>query len=164
MALHRPRISCSAYLDAPPAAYYEEFGLTPTSDGRFATSTKGEQLHSSPRAADASPVELRRWRRRPRRPGARCDRAAPARRRGGADHTRHRRRPRPRVRVVLQVTPRVSSRLERAGQRPAIDRGNARADAILRDAPCTAQLRHAVFGTTDLQATRRFTIDSSASD
>ena len=45
MALHRLTTITLGVPDvAPVAAYYEEFGLTPLGDGRFATVDGGEQL------------------------------------------------------------------------------------------------------------------------
>ena len=52
MALHRlTSIIIGVPNVAPTAAYYEEFGLTPTGNGRFASTDGGEQLSlvSAPR-------------------------------------------------------------------------------------------------------------------
>ena len=51
MALHRlTSITIGVPNVAPTAAYYEEFGLTPTGAGRFATRDGGEQLVLVPAA------------------------------------------------------------------------------------------------------------------
>ena len=164
MALHRlTHLTVGVPDVAATAAYYEEFGLTPTGDGRFATVDGGEQLRLVA-APTRRPIEL----------GVGADdaddlaRVAAALRRldvavaqtddavTAVDHGT-------RVRVVLQVAPRIQpgARRPAAANGPGhLDRGNARADAVLRDAPVRPRkLGHAVIGTTDLEATQRFFIE-----
>src|SRR5512139_2646849 len=139
MALHRLTTLTLGVPDvAAAAAYYEEFGLTPLGDGRFATADGGEQLRLV-----AAPT------RRPLELGIGADdaddlgRVAAALRRlnlaaeqGGdavvaVD-------PGTRVRVRVGIAPRIQPAAAPAAPSNGpghVDRRNARADAVLREAP-----------------------------
>lgn len=164
MALHRlTGITIGVPDTAPVAAYYEEFGLEPLGDGRFATADGGEQLRlvATPTrrlvelgigADDADDVgrvagSLERL-------GVAVERTPDAvvATDGGT-----------RVRVVVGVAPRivqaaaVASATNGPGRR---DRVTKRADAVVRDGRVRPRkLGHAVLGTTDLEASSRFFID-----
>ncbi len=164
MALHRlTHLTVGVPDVAATAAYYEEFGLTPTGDGRFATVDGGEQLRLVA-APTRRPLELgvgaddaddlarvAATLRRLDVAVAQTDDAVTAVDRGT------------RVRVVLTVAPRIAA----DAAAPASSNGpgyanrpNARADAILRERPVRPRkLGHAVFGSTDLEASQRFFID-----
>jgi hypothetical protein len=148
---------------APVAAYYEEFGLTPLGDGRFATADGGEQLRlvTAPTrrlvelglgADDAD--DLERIARGLARLGVAAEHG-PDRLVAGDPGTR--------VRVVVRVA-------ERLRQRPAAasatngpgrsDRRNLRAEGVLRDARVRPRkLGHVVLGSTDFAASERFFIE-----
>jgi catechol 2,3-dioxygenase-like lactoylglutathione lyase family enzyme len=161
MSLHRlTTITLGVPVVAPVAAYYEEFGLTPLGEARFATADGGEQLRLV-RAPTRRLVEL----------GIGADDADDlgrvARRLAALDVAVERRPDAvvaidagTRVRVVVQIAPRLV-------QPPAVvadcngpgrlDRGTGRADAILREAAVRPRkLGHVVLGTTDLAASQRF--------
>lgn len=164
MALHRlTRITIGIPDVAPVAAYYEEFGLDPIGDGRFATADGGEQLRLVPtptrrlvelgigvdHADDVGRIATSL-----ERLGVTVERAPETlvATDGGT-----------RVRVVVQVAPRITSPAAPAsatngpGHR---DRVTKRADAVLRDSRVRPRkLGHAVLGTTDLEASSRFFID-----
>jgi catechol 2,3-dioxygenase-like lactoylglutathione lyase family enzyme len=163
MALHRlTSIIIGVPQVAPVAAYYEEFGLTATASGGFATADGGEQLRlvAAPRrrlvelgigADDAD--DLGRVAANLARLGVATKRMPDAvvAEDAGAE-----------VRVVVRIAP----RLGQAGATPAINgagytgRTNERANAILREAPVRPRkLGHVVVGTTDLAASQRFFVD-----
>lgn len=164
MALHRLTTLTIGVPDvAPAAAYYEEFGLAPLGDGRFATVDGGEQLRLV-----AAPV------RRALELGLGCDDAddlgrlaaalgrlgVPVERAGEAIAATD---PGTRVRVTVAVAPRI--------QPPAVaapptngpgwtDRRTARAAAVLRDQPVRPhKLGHVVLGSTDIEGSQRFFLD-----
>lgn len=164
MALHRlTSITIGVPDVAPVAAYYEEFGLDPLGDGRFATADGGEQLRlvSTPTRRlvelgigvdDADDVG--RVATSLERIGVGVERAPDAlvATDGGT-----------RVRVVVRVAPRITSPAAPAsatngpGHR---DRVTERADAVLRNGRVRPRkLGHAVLGTTDLEASSRFFIE-----
>ena len=164
MSLHRlTSITIGVPNPAPTAAYYEEFGLTPTGDGRFATADGGEQLRLV-----AAP------RRRLRELGVGADdaddlgRIAAALSRLGIAAERTPTTlvavdPGTAVRAVVRVADRI---VQTAGPpaatnepgRPA--RVDRRADAVHRDASVRPRkLGHVVLGTTDLAASERFFIE-----
>ncbi len=164
MALHRlTSITIGVPNVAPAAAYYAEFGLTPTRDGRFATVDGGEQLRLV-RTPFRRLVEL----------GVGADDrddlgriAATLARLGiGAERTPDAvvtRDDGTGVRVVVEVAPRIRQAaatvapVNRPG-RP--ERSTARAPAVLRDdAVRPRKLGHVVLGSTDLDGSRRFFID-----
>ena len=148
---------------ATTAAYYEEFGLVPTGDGRFATADGGEQLRlvTAPRrgllelgigADDADDLDLIS------RALARLDVAGertPAALRAVDPGTG--------VRVVVGVADRIEQRpaIPAATNAPGrVDRDGRRADAITREQRVRPRkLGHVVLGSTDLGATERFFID-----
>ena len=164
MALHRLTTITLGVPDVDPVArYYEEFGLTPVGDGRFATVDGGEQLRlvTAPTrrllelgigAADTDDLG------RIGRSLAALDVAAEV---AGDMLIAH--DPATRVRVVVRVA-------ERMQQRPAVasaynapgrlDRKNARADGIVREARVhPRKLGHVVLGSTDFAASQRFFIE-----
>ena len=164
MSLHR---LASVTIGVPnvgeTAAYYEEFGLTPTGAAAFQTADGGEQLRlvSSPSrrlveivvGAD-DPDDVRRVARRL----ARLDLPFSI-----SDDTLMAREPVSGVRAVVRVSPRIAQ--------PAVaaptyngpgrtDRQNARSAAVLRDGPVRPRkLGHVVLGSTDQPATQRFFTD-----
>jgi Glyoxalase/Bleomycin resistance protein/Dioxygenase superfamily len=163
MALHRLTSILLGIPDvAATAAYYEEFGLTPTGDGRFATADGGEQLVlvRTPRrrlvelgiGAD-DPDDLERIARslatldRPVERGSSLLAATD---------------PGTEVRVVVRIA-------ERLRQSPApltptngpgrTDRPTQRARALAREGPVRPRkLGHVVLGSVDLEASERFFI------
>ncbi len=163
MALHRlTTITIGVPSVAPTAAYYAEFGLTPTGQGGFATADGGEQLRLVP-APRRRLLEL----------GIGADdaddlgRVAAAL--AGLDIAVERTPdalvavdPGTAVRVVVRTAPRIAPAAAPAA--PAngpgrTDRATRRADAILRDAPVRPRkLGHVVLGSTDLAASERFFI------
>jgi catechol 2,3-dioxygenase-like lactoylglutathione lyase family enzyme len=163
MALHRlTTITLGVPAVAPVAAYYEEFGLTPLGDARFATSDGGEQLRLVPAptrrlielgiGAD-DPEDLGRIASSLARLGVATERAADA-------LVAH--EPGTRVRVVVRVAARIQ---QVAATPPAMngpgrsDRGNRRADGILREARVRPRkLGHVVLGSIDFPASERFFI------
>jgi glyoxalase/bleomycin resistance protein/dioxygenase superfamily protein len=164
MALHRlTTITLGVPAVAPVAAYYEEFGLAPLGDGRFASGDGGEQLRlvTTPTrrlvelgigADDTDDLA------RIDRSLARLGVAAEV---GGEALVAH--DPGTRVRVVVQVADRIRqsvtplSALNGPGR---LDRRNARADGILRDSRVRPRkLGHVVLGSTDFAASQRFFIE-----
>src|SRR5262245_45653708 len=164
MALHRlTSITIGVPEPAPAAAYYEEFGLTPKGDGRFATVDGGEQLRliAAPRrrlaelgvgADDAD--DLGRIAAALARLDVSAERTSTAL---VATDTGTG------VRVTVTVAPRLTQPdaspppTNRTG-RP--ERRNDRADAVLREAHVRPRkLGHVVLGSTDLAASERFFID-----
>ncbi len=164
MSLHRlTTITLGVPDPAPVAAYYEEFGLTPLGDGRFASADGGEQLRLV-----ATPtrrlVEL----------GIGADDADDLGRITAAlraldvastttGDTLVAHDAGTRVRVVVGVTdrirqaPAVASALNGPGR---LDRATRRADAILRESRVRPRkLGHVVLGSTDLAASQRFFIE-----
>lgn len=164
MSLHRlTTITLGVPDPAPVAAYYEEFGLTPLGDGRFASADGGEQLRLV-----ATPtrrlVEL----------GIGADdaddlgRIAAALR--GLDvqsemagDTLVAHDVGTQVRVVvriadrLQQMPAVASAMNAPGR---LDRLTRRADCVLRESRVRPRkLGHVVLGSTDLPASQRFFIE-----
>lgn len=164
MALHRLTTLTLGVPDvAAAAAYYEEFGLTPLGDGRFATADGGEQLRLV-----AAPT------RRPLALGIGADdaddlgRVAAALRRLDVAAAETADAviavdPGTRVSVSVAIAPRIQPAAAPAAPSNGpgrVDRRNARADAILRETPVRPRkLGHVVFGTTDLAASQRFFID-----
>lgn len=164
MSLHRLTTVTLGVPDvAAGSAYYEDFGLTRTGDGRFASADGGEQLRlvTTPLRR---PVEL----------GIGADdaddlaRVAAALRRldvavaqDGADITAV--DAGTGVRIRVQIAPRIAApaRAAEASNGPGhLDRTNARAGAVLRgDRVRPRKLGHAVFGSTDLEASQRFFIE-----
>lgn len=163
MALHRlTRITLGVPAVASVAAYYEEFGLMPLGDGRFATGDGGEQLRlvQAPTrrlvelgigADDAD--DLGRIAAALTDLGVAVERSpeAVSATDGGT-----------RVRVVVRVVPRLqqtpvpASATNGPGRR---DRETKRADAILRaGAVRPRKLGHVVLASTDLEASQRFFI------
>jgi catechol 2,3-dioxygenase-like lactoylglutathione lyase family enzyme len=164
MALHRLTSILLGVPDvAAAAAYYEDFGLTPTGDGRFATADGGEQLRlvMAPRrrlvelgigADDDDDLERI------------------ARSLSGLDRTVERGvgslatiDPGTEVRVVVRIA-------ERLDQPPATsapsngpgrtDRPTARAAALAREGPVRPRrLGHVVLGSLDLESSQRFFIE-----
>ena len=161
MALHRLTTITIGVPDvATTAAYYEEFGLVPAADGRFATADGGEQLrlvHASRRrllelgvgADDADDVG--RVAAALARQGVAVERAGDAV--AAIDHGTG-------VRVVVDVAARIRSRdaVPAPTNAPGyIARTGARAPAVLREGPVRPRkLGHVVLGTTDLEASERF--------
>ena len=164
MALHRLTSVTLGVPDVAAAAgYYEEFGLTPTGIGRFATADGGEQLRLV-----ATPV------RRPLELAIGADdaddvaRVAAALRKldiavaldDGAVTAVDRGT---QVKVTVAIAPRIQSTAgaAQATNGPGrLGRPNARAGAILRETPVRPRkLGHVVFGSTDLDASQRFFID-----
>jgi len=164
MALHRlTSITIGVPDVAPSAAYYEEFGLTPAGEGRFATADGGEQLRLVPAprrrllelgiGAD-DPDDLARVGTALARLGVASERTAAAI--VAVD-------PGTAVRVVVRVADRIG---QAAAPAPPANgpgrllRATRRADAILREGPVRPRkLGHVVLGTTDLAASERFFID-----
>jgi catechol 2,3-dioxygenase-like lactoylglutathione lyase family enzyme len=164
MALHRLTTITIGVPDvASNAAYYEEFGLRPTGEARFATADGGEQLRlvASPRrrlvelgiGAD-DPDDLARIAAALARLGVDAERGPTALTavEPGTD-----------VRVVVRVAERIAQPARPAAPTNGpgyTQRATARADAVLRDDPVRPRkLGHVVLGTTDLAATERFFID-----
>jgi len=164
MALHR---LTSVTIGVPnvdsTAAYYAEFGLSPTQNGRFATVDGGEQLHLV-QAPHRRLIEL----------GIGADdaddlaRVAAALRRLAIAVEQKPEAvvavdPGTAVRVVLTAAPRISQ--SGVGAPPSngpgrSDRATCRADAVLRAGPVRPRkLGHVVLGSTDLEASQRFFID-----
>jgi len=164
MALHRlTQITIGVPELAPNAAYYEEFGLVPRGDGRFATSDGGEQLRL---------VLARR----------RCllelgigaddsddvDRVATSLRRIGVAVARESEAavavdPGTGVRVVVATAARIHESVKAAAPTNAPgrrDRATRRAAAVLRDGPVRPRkLGHVVLGSTNLEASQKFFVD-----
>jgi hypothetical protein len=164
MALHRlTTITLGVPAVAPVASYYEEFGLTPLGEGRFATADGGEQLRLVPAptrrlvelgigADDAD--DLGRIGRSLAALGAAAEAAA---------DTLVAHDPGTRVRVVVRVAERlrqpaiVASAYNGPGR---IERSNARADGIVREARVRPRkLGHVVLGSVDFATSQRFFID-----
>ena len=165
MALHRLTSVTIGVPDvAATAAYYEEFGLTRTSGGGFATVDGGEQLRLVPSpqrrlvelgigvddrddleriAAGLSQVDV---------PVERAPTSVVAVDPGTA------------VRVAVRIADRLRQTTTTAP--PAngpgrIDRATRRADAVLREGPVRPRkLGHVVVGTTDLEVSQRFFIEA----
>lgn len=164
MALHRLTAVTLGVPDVAAAtAYYEEFGLSRTGDGRFATVDGGEQLRLA-----ATPL------RRPLALGIGADdaddlgRVAAALRRLGVavevgDGVVSATDGGTAVRVTVHLAPRIAAppRAAEASNGPGhLDRLNARAAAVLRAGPVRPRkLGHVVLGSTDLEASQRFFID-----
>lgn len=164
MALHRLTTVTLGVPDVAAASvYYEDFGLTRTGDGRFASADGGEQLRLV-----TTPL------RRPLALGIGADdaddlsRVAAALRRLGIAFEQSPDAvtavdPGTAVRVTVQVAPRLAPVpcAAAASNGPGhADRTNARAAAVLRDgAVRPRKLGHVVFGSTDLEASQRFFID-----
>lgn len=163
MSLHRlTAITLGVPDPAPVASYYEEFGLTPLGDGRFASADGGEQLRLVTTPTRRL-VEL----------GIGADDADDLARISRALHglgigsettgdTLVANDAGTRVRVVVRVVarmqqaPAVVSALNGPGR---IDRTTRRADAILRENRVRPRkLGHVVLGSTDLDASQRFFI------
>jgi catechol 2,3-dioxygenase-like lactoylglutathione lyase family enzyme len=161
MALHRlTTITLGVPATAPVASYYEEFGLTPLGEARFATVDGGEQLRLVPTPTRRL-VEL----------GIGADDADDLGRVAGSltalDVAVERRADAvmasdagTRVRVVVQIAPRIASRAPAAAAYNGpgrVDRPTRRADAILREARVRPRkLGHVVLGSTDIAASQRF--------
>lgn len=164
MALHR-LASLTLGVPDPTAVgtYYEEFGLTPLGDGRFATADGGEQLRivAAPtrRVVELAigaddPDDLARIARNLAPFGV------PVEVTGDTLVTSD---PGTRVRVVVRVAP----RLHQAAVAPAptngpgrSDRGSRRADAILRtERVQPKKLGHVVLGSTDFPTSQRLFIE-----
>jgi len=164
MALHRlTSIIIGVPNVGPTAAYYEEFGLTPTGNGRFASTDGGEQLSlvSAPRRrlmelgiGVDDPDDL--------------DRAAASLGKLGVGLERTPSSlvavdPGTDVRVVLTVAPRLGQPNTSAASTNGpgrTDRATRRADAVLRqEAVRPRKLGHVVLGSTNMEASERFFID-----
>ncbi|MCS0599723.1 VOC family protein [Streptomyces sp. LP11] len=161
MALHRlTSLTMGVPNVAETAAYYADFGLSPESDGWFATRDGGRQLHivhaptrrlvevrvgvddSDDLAAAASRLE------RIGVPGERHGSSLAARDKATG------------VRAVLEVAPRITqspvSAIPYNGP-GRVERAGTRAPGVLRDTPVRPRkLGHAVVGTTDFEATSSF--------
>ena len=164
MALHRLTSVTIGVPDvAPAAAYYEEFGLTPLGDARFATADGGEQLALVPTPRrrlvqlgvgvdDADDVA--RIARRLAGLGIAVERIA---------DTATAVDPGTRVRVVVTVAPRIvqpAAALATTNGPGRTDRVNDRADALAREARVRPRkLGHVVLGSTDVEGSERFFID-----
>lgn len=164
MALHRlTSITIGVPNLAATAAYYEEFGLAPRGDGRFATVDGGEQLQLVPSphrrlielgvgAADAD--DLGRIAAALARLDVAVERTPAAL--VAVD-------PGTRVRVVVRIAERIEQRATAAARTNGPgrqDRPTGRADAVLREEPVRPRkLGHVVLGTTDLEGSQRFFID-----
>ncbi len=164
MALHRLTTVTLGVPDvAPVAAYYEEFGLAPRGDGRFATADGGEQLRlvTAPTrrllelgvgADDAD--DLDRIARTLARRDIACERAGDRLVAHDAGTQ---------VRVVVSVAERIRQDATPASPTNGpgrVDRRNARADGILRrDRVRPRKLGHVVVGSTDFPASQRFFIE-----
>jgi catechol 2,3-dioxygenase-like lactoylglutathione lyase family enzyme len=150
---------------ASTAAYYEEFGLTPSGAGRFATADGGEQLRLVP-APQRRLLELGVGADDPddlaRIAAAFAGLAIAVERTPAALVAVD---PGTGVRVVVSV----AERIRQPGTAPSaangpgrLDRVTRRADAIEREAPVKPRkLGHVVLGSTDLAATERFFIDGT---
>lgn len=164
MALHRlTSITIGVPNVASTAAYYAEFGLTPTRDGRFATVDGGEQLALVPTplrqlvelgvGAD-DPDDLARVANALTTLGVGVERAPGLLR--AVD-------PGTNVRVVLSIADRIEQVAAPAAATNApgrSERQSARADAILRKGPVRPRkLGHVVLGSTDIETSQRFFID-----
>jgi catechol 2,3-dioxygenase-like lactoylglutathione lyase family enzyme len=164
VALHRlTSITIGVPEVAATAAYYEELGLTPIGDGRFATADGGEQLRlvAAPRRRPIElglgvddPDDLARAARSLAAIGVAADRASA---------TVSATDPGTQVRVVvgiaehIQQAPPPVAAVNGPGRH---DRQTARAAAVLRDAPVRPRkLGHVVLGSTDVAASERFFID-----
>ena len=164
MALHRLTTVTIGVPDVAAAAgYYEEFGLAPLGGGRFATADGGEQLRLVATPTRRA-VEL----------GIGADDAddlgrvaaalgtlnVPVTREGDTLTAVD---PGTQVRVVVSIAPRIqaAARSGAATNGPGwTDRRTARAAAILRQEPVRPRkLGHAVFGSTDIEASQRFFVD-----
>jgi catechol 2,3-dioxygenase-like lactoylglutathione lyase family enzyme len=164
MALHRLTTLTLGVPDvAAAAAYYEEFGLTPLGEGRFATVDGGEQLRlvAAPTRRPIAlgvgaddPDDLGRVAAALRRLDVRAEQTDEAVTAVDAGTN---------VRVRVAVAPRIQPAAAPAAPSNGpghVDRRNARADAVLRGAPVRPRkLGHVVFGTTDLAASQRFWIE-----
>ena len=164
MALHRlTSITIGVPDVARTAAYYEEFGLTPTVEGRYATVDGGEQLQlvPSPRRrlfelgiGVDDPDDLGRVAGSLARLGVSVERAPAAL--TAVD-------PGTGVRVAV----RVAERIRQASTPPLLanapgraNRPTRRADAVLRDGTVRPRkLGHVVLGSAELAASERFFID-----
>lgn len=161
MALHRlTSITIGVPDVAPTAAYYAEFGLTPTGDDRFATADGGEQLRlvATPRRRL---VELGLG------AGDRDDLDRIARSLAGLGVAVEDTpgavvavEPGTGVRVVIEIAPRIrqtSGAIAPTNSPGRPERLGARAGAILRDEPVRPRkLGHVVVGSTDFEASERF--------
>ncbi len=163
MALHRlTSITIGVPDVARTAAYYEEFGLTPTGEGRYATVDGGEQLRlvPSPRRCLIElgigvddPDDLGRIAASLARLGVAVERVPAAL--AAVD-------PGTGVHVVV----RVAERIRQASTSPPLanapgrsNRPTRRADAVLREGPVRPRkLGHVVLGTTHLETSERFFI------
>jgi catechol 2,3-dioxygenase-like lactoylglutathione lyase family enzyme len=164
MALHRlTHVTIGVPDVAATAAYYEEFGLRPLGNGRFATVDGGEQLRlvASPRrrafelgigADDADDVA--RITANLRRLGTSVESGADGLVATEAGTG---------LRVVVRVTERlVQPEIARAAANGPgrIERRTKRADAVVRETPVRPRkLGHVVLGSTDLVTTERFFIE-----
>jgi catechol 2,3-dioxygenase-like lactoylglutathione lyase family enzyme len=164
MALHRLTSIVLGVPDvAAVAAYYEDFGLTPTGDGRFATADGGEQLRVIPTPRRRL-VELSI--------GAddEADLERIARNLSRLDRTVERRPdslavvdPGTEVRVVVGI----AERLDQPPAQPAFTNGPGRAERCnARSAPLAREgavrprrLGHVVLGSVDVESSQRFFID-----
>jgi len=164
MALHRlTSVTIGVPNVAATAAYYDEFGLSPTGERRFATVDGGEQLAlvTAPHrrllelgiGAD-DPDDLDRIAAGLTMLGVAVERRSDAL--AATD-------PGTAVRVVVRIAPRITPAEIAAAPtngpgRPG--RPNARAAAILRDERVRPRkLGHVVLGSTDIEASQRFFID-----
>jgi len=163
VALHRlTSITIGVPDVAGTAAYYEEFGLTPTGEGRYATVDGGEQLRLVPsphrRLIELGigvddPDDLGRIAASLARLGVAVERAPAAL--AAVD-------PGTRVRVAV----RVAERIRQASTPPTLanapgrsNRPTRRADAVLREGPVRPRkLGHVVLGSTHLETSERFFI------
>jgi catechol 2,3-dioxygenase-like lactoylglutathione lyase family enzyme len=164
MALHRlTSITVGVPDVAAAAVYYEDFGLTPVGEGRFASTDGGAQLalvrtptrrlvELGVGADDAD--DLERAARAVTGLGVAVERGASAL--TATD-------PGTGVRVAVSVAERMRPPVAAAcpsNGRGRHERDSARADAVLRDGPVRPRkLGHVVLGSTDLDASQRFFID-----
>ena len=164
MALHRlTKISIGVPNVAPTAEYYEEFGLTPTANGRFATVDGGEQLELVPAPTRRllelgigvdDPDDLARVAAALATLGVSAERTASSV--VAVD-------PGTEARVVVAIADRIRPAAGAAvptnGPGRA-DRGSQRADAVLRGgAVRPRKLGHVVLGSTDFETSQRFFIE-----
>lgn len=164
MPLHRLNAITLGVPDVAAAAgYYEEFGLAPRGDGRFATVDGGEQLRlvrtPTRRLVEIAlgaddPDDLERIARNLARFAGAVERSA---------DTLVTTDPGTRLRVVVQVTERL-----RQPETPAavtngpgrVGRPNHRADGVMRAAPVRPRkLGHVVVGSTEFATSQRFFIE-----
>ena len=164
VALHRlTRITIGVPNVAPTAEYYEEFGLTPTANGRFATVDGGEQLELVPAPTRRllelgigvdDPDDLARVAAALATLGVSAERTASSV--VAVD-------PGTEASVVVAIAdrnrPAAGAAVPTNGPGRA-DRGSQRADAVLRGgAVRPRKLGHVVLGSTDFEASQRFFIE-----